>query len=291
MRLVAASDVVFSNFKPGTMDSLGLGFDELQAVNPAIVAVDSSALGRTGPASRRMGYGPLVRARSGVTNLWRYPDDPDGFCDAITIYPDHTAARVGATAALAALIAARATGRGSAISIAQGGGDAHAVQGPSSCVSRLNPARSSPVGNSGEFDAPYGVYGCAGEDQWCVICVRDTDDWHRLCATIGADDLAADVDLGTATGRIEHREPIDERVRAWTAEHAPREVMATLQAAGVPAAAMARVPELLTDPHLVARGLFTRMHQPQLGELPTRRGPRRSTTSASRRPRQRAAAQ
>jgi crotonobetainyl-CoA:carnitine CoA-transferase CaiB-like acyl-CoA transferase len=57
------------------------------------------------------------------------------------------------------------------------------------------------VGNSGEFDAPYGVYGCAGEDQWCVICVRDTDDWHRLCATIGADDLAADVDLGTATGR------------------------------------------------------------------------------------------
>ena len=120
MRLVAASDVVFSNFKPGTMDSLALGFDELQAVNPAIVAVDSSALGRTGPASRRMGYGPHVRARSGVTNLWRYPDEPDGFCDAITIYPDHTAARVGATAALAALIAARATGRGSAISIAQG---------------------------------------------------------------------------------------------------------------------------------------------------------------------------
>ncbi len=90
-RLVAASDVVLSNFKPGTMDSLGLGFDELSAVNPAIVAVDSSAFGRTGPASRRMGYGPLVRARSGVTSLWRYPDDPDGFCDAITIYPDHTA--------------------------------------------------------------------------------------------------------------------------------------------------------------------------------------------------------
>ena len=272
LRLVAASDVVFSNFKPGTMDSLGLGFDELQAVNPAIVAVDSSALGRTGPASRRMGYGPLVRARSGVTNLWRYPDDPEGFCDAITIYPDHTAARVGATAALAALIAARATGRGSAISIAQG--EVMLTQfGAEFLRESLDSGSLVAVGNSGEFDAPYGVYGCAGEDQWCVICVRDTDDWHRLCATIGADDLAADVDLGTAMGRVEHRAPIDERVGAWTAEHSPREVMATLQAAGVPAAAMARVPELLTDPHLVARGLFSRMHQPQLGDLPSEARP------------------
>jgi crotonobetainyl-CoA:carnitine CoA-transferase CaiB-like acyl-CoA transferase len=70
-----------------------------------------------------------VRARSGLTNLWRYPDDPEGFCDAITIYPDHTAARVGATAALAALIAARATGRGKRDQHRAGRGDAHAVRG------------------------------------------------------------------------------------------------------------------------------------------------------------------
>ena len=274
LRLVAVSDVVFSNFKPGTMDSLGLGFHELRAVNPAIVAVDSSALGRTGPASRRMGYGPLVRARSGVTNLWRYPGDPEGFCDAITIYPDHTAARVGATAALAALIAARVTGRGSTISVAQG--EVMLAQfGAEFLRESLESGSLVAVGNSGEFDAPYGVYRCAGEDQWCVICVRDTDDWHRLCVTMGDDDLAAGVELSTATGRVEHRESIDERVSAWTAERSPREVMITLQAAGVPAAAMARVPELLTDPHLVARDFFTAMHQPQLGDLPSEAQPAR----------------
>ncbi|HEU5265352.1 MAG TPA: CoA transferase [Jatrophihabitans sp.] len=274
LRLVVDSDVVLSNFKPGTMDSLGLGYDELRAANPAVVAVDSSALGRTGPASRRLGYGPLVRAGSGLTSLWRYPDDPEGFCDAITIYPDHTGARVGASAALAALIAARASGRGAAVSIAQV--EVMLSQfGAEFLRESVDPGTLVAVGNSNEFDAPCGVYPCAGEDQWCVVSVRHPDDWHRLCAAIGADDLAADPALDTPAGRVARRESIDDRVRAWTSSRDAREVMTTLQNAGVPAGAMARVPELLTDPQLDARDFFATMHQPQLGDLPSEARPAR----------------
>jgi crotonobetainyl-CoA:carnitine CoA-transferase CaiB-like acyl-CoA transferase len=274
LRLVAVSDVVLTNFKPGTMESLGLGYHVLAAVNPAIVTVDSSALGSTGPASRRMGYGPLVRARSGLTSLWRYPHDPESFCDAITVYPDHTAARNGAAAALAGLIAARRTGRGAALSIAQV--EVMLTQFAAEYLREsLEPGTLVARGNSGEWDAPHGVFRCAGEDEWCVITVRDSDDWQRLCATIGAADLASDPGYGDAAGRVSRREHIDERIQSWTATRTPREIMSTLQGAGVPAAAMLRVVQLPDDPHLQARGYFTTLRQPQLGDLPSEAWPAR----------------
>ena len=272
LRLVEISDVVLSNFKPGTLESLGLGFDELARRTRRSSPSTRAPWGERAPASRRMGYGPLVRARSGLTSLWRYPDDPEGFCDAITIYPDHTGARVGAAAALSALIAARTSGRGRTVSIAQI--EVMLAQfGAEFLRESVEPGALVAVGNSGEFDAPCGVYPCAGEDQWCAVCVRDTGDWHRLCAALDAADLGADRELDTAPGRVARRDAIDERLREWTGAHSPREVMTALQNAGVPAGAMIRVPELLTDPHLAARDFFTTMHQPQLGDLPSEARP------------------
>ena len=272
LRLVAASDVVLSNFTPGTLESLGLGYDALRTANGQIVVVDSSALGSSGPASRRMGYGPLVRARTGLTSLWQYPGQPESYCDAITVYPDHTAARIGAAGALAALIARRQTGQGGTVSVSQA--EVMLTQFSAEFLREsLDPGSLVAIGNRGEFDAPWGVYPCAGEDQWCVITVRDDDDWGRLAVAIVAADLVADPELSKAHGRLAQRERIERRVVAWTSQRTPTEVMTELQEAGVPAAAMPRVSELPNDPHLAARGFFTTLHQPQLGDLPAERGP------------------
>jgi crotonobetainyl-CoA:carnitine CoA-transferase CaiB-like acyl-CoA transferase len=171
LRLAEVSDVVLSNFKPGTLESLGLGYKALREVNPRIVVVDSSALGSSGPASRRMGYGPLVRARTGLTSLWRYLDRPESYCDGLTVYPDHTAARIGAAGALAALIARRRTGRGGTVSISQA--EVMLTQFSAEFLREtFDPGTLVPIGNRGEFDAPWGVYACAGDDQWCVITIR-----------------------------------------------------------------------------------------------------------------------
>jgi crotonobetainyl-CoA:carnitine CoA-transferase CaiB-like acyl-CoA transferase len=229
--LVAQSDVVLSNFKPGTMESLGLGADVLLAVNPRIVVADSSAFGPTGPWSARMGYGPLVRAAAGLSGLWRYPDDPTSFSDASTIYPDHVAARVGAVGVLALLLRRRRTGRGGTVSVAQA--ETILVQlGHHLAAEQLGMA-PQPAGT---------VYPCAGDDEWCVVGIRDDADAARLREVVGGADVAA-----------------------WMAARPPRQAMEELQAAGVPAGMMQRIRDYSDDPHLLDRRLFRTMEHPLLG--------------------------
>lgn len=263
-RFAKESDVILSNFKPGTLESLGLGYDVISELNPRIIMADSSALGSTGPWSRRMGYGPLVRAATGVTGLWRDTDVEAGFCDAITIYPDHIAARVGAVAVAAALIERRRTGKGGTVSVSQA--ETILTQLSTSFLREsLEPGSFTAHGNRGEWDAPQGVYPCAGDDEWCVVSVEDDDQWRSLCAVIGRADLRADARLADAAGRRAHRDLVDAAVTAWTAETPPREAMERLQAAGVPAGMMQRVTEYPGDPQLTARGFLREMRQPYIG--------------------------
>ena len=271
LRLAAASDVVISNFKPGTMESLGLGYDELAAVNPGIIVADSSAFGPTGPWSRRMGYGPLVRASSGLSDLWRYPGIEDGHSDASTIFPDHICARVEAIAIVAKLIERRRTGRGGTVSIAQ----AETILTELSveiAQESLWPQTVTAVGNVLPGDAPRGVYPCAGDDEWAVITVRDSADFAALAKVIGEPQLGDDPRLATADGRVARREGLDEAVTAWTADRTPRQAAAELQAAGVPAGPMQRVAEYLDDPHLRERRFLAEMRHPLIAApLPAER--------------------
>lgn len=272
-RLAADADVILSNFKPGTLESLGLGYDVISELNPRIIMADSSALGSTGPWSRRMGYGPLVRASTGVTGLWRDTDVEAGFCDAITIYPDHVAARVGAVAVAAALIERRRTGRGGTVSVSQA--ETILTQMSTDFLREsLRPGSFTPHGNSGEWDAPQGVYPCAGDDEWCVVGVDGDEQWRSLCEVVGRADLLADDRLATSAGRRAHRELVDAAVTAWTTATPPRECMERLQAAGVPAGMMQRVTEYLDDPQLTARGFLRETRHPHIGHVThTENGP------------------
>jgi crotonobetainyl-CoA:carnitine CoA-transferase CaiB-like acyl-CoA transferase len=263
MDLVARSDAVLSNFKPGTMSSLGLSYEELAKVNPRIVLAESSALGADGPWSARMGYGPLVRASTALSGLWAYPGVEEGFSDASTIYPDHAAARIGAVAVLAALLEARRCGQGAHIRVSQ----AETMIGQFAdlfALESIQPGSMVARGNVGPGDAPRGLYRCAGEDEWCVVDIRGDRDWERLCRLIGRPELAAEARYQTAAARVEHRHEVDDAVGEWLASVPPREAMNRLQSAGVPAGMMQRVNDLPVDEHLVARGFFDILAQPQL---------------------------
>lgn len=222
-RMVADADVILSNFKPGTLESLGLGYEGLAQINPRLIAVESSAFGRTGPWSKRMGYGPLVRAAAGLTAMWRYPDDPESFSDSVTIYPDHVCARIGASAVMALLARRQRTGCGGHVDVSQAEVMlAHLATEIAATTLDLAPSA-----------APSDVYAARGEDEWCVVSLRDEADRQRLSDLIGTQPLAE-----------------------WLAGKDAREAAETLQVAGIPAAPMLRAAEISDHPYYAARGLF-----------------------------------
>jgi crotonobetainyl-CoA:carnitine CoA-transferase CaiB-like acyl-CoA transferase len=207
--------------------------------------------------------------------LWRYPDDPDSFSDSTTIHPDHYAARVTAIAVLAALIDRRRSGRGAEIATSQA--ETILMQiGQLLVQESVRPGSIEAIGNVSPHAAPWGVYPCAGDDEWCVVTVRDDDDWRRLCEALGDPQLAADEGLATVSGRIMRRAEIDEPLAAWTRARSPLEATARLQQAGVPAGFMQRGDEYEQDPQLEARDFFRVLEQPGLEPRAVDKAPFRS---------------
>lgn len=268
-QLVATADVVLSNFKPGTMDSLGFSRPELAQINPGIITVESSAFGPTGPWSGRMGYGPLVRALAGLSGLWAYPAQPGSFSDASTVYPDHTAARIGALTVVAALARRRRLGVGAHIEIAQT--DTMLGQlSPALAQESLEPGSLRCVGNDGPGDAPRGVFPCAGDDEWVVIDSQGDTAWAAVCDVLGRADLTTDTRFSSPAARVQHRSELNAVITEWTSMRTPTRAMTALQEAGVPAGKMNRVTDFLDDPHFVARGFLSIQPQPQIPvELPS----------------------
>ena len=277
--LVAESDIVLTNFKPGTLASLGFDMETLTALNPGIILSESSAFGNHGSWSRRLGYGPLVRASAGLSTLWSYPENEDGFSDAITIFPDHVVARLNAAAVVALLLRRDRTGRGGRVSTAQ----VDAIFGGMAdwlAAESLRPGAGLRAGgNDRGGDAFRGVFPSTGDDDWIVVDAQGDERFAAVARTIGRPELAQDPGLATAVQRWQRRTELRAALAAWTAQRTGAEASAALQAAGVPAGPMLRLDDVQRDPHLRVRGAFGRLIQPQLREpLPANLGEARTIT-------------
>ena len=230
--LVAQADVVCSNFKPGTMEKLGLGRSVLLDANPRIVVSESSAFGDSGPWRDRMGYGPLVRAATGLTAQWRYADDPNGYCDAVTVYPDHVAGRVCAIGVVALLIRRLRTDRGGVSSVAQN--EVMLAHFAEEAI-----LRSSGIVPPPESGGTAGIFSAAGDDEWCVVDAREGAEELALCELLGCD-----------------RGQLRDALAKWLASRDADEAMRILQGRRIPAARMLRVSDLPDFAYYRERGFY-----------------------------------
>ncbi|MFD7433082.1 CaiB/BaiF CoA transferase family protein [Streptomyces sp. NPDC059861] len=262
LELIARSDVVANNFTPGTMDRLGLGYQDVLEVRPDVVYLDMPMQGNAGPHRDFRGYGLTIAAAGGLLGLTGHFGRPP--VGTGTNYPDHVPNPLhAAVAVLAALRRRRRTGEGQYIELAQLESTVNVV-GPA----LLAAAAGLPTGRSGNEDtvaAPHGVYPCAGEDRWCALSITTDDHWTALTETLGHPGWASRPGFATAEGRRAARQELDEAVASATAARPADELAEALTAAGVPAAVVSDAGQVLADPQLNARGHWVVLDHPEMG--------------------------
>jgi benzylsuccinate CoA-transferase BbsF subunit len=261
--LVAHCDVVMDNFRPGVMERLGLGPDELQELRPDLIVVRMPGLGSSGPLSGYGTWGPTLTAYSGLTYLWNHPgqERPIG---SQGVYPDYLTGVMVPVVVAAALLQRRRTGKGTVIDVAQVDLAAYML-GSIFLDVLVNGREAQPVGNDSALMAPHGCYPCKGPDHYVAIAVRDDEEWGALRGVVGGE--LADERYRTFVGRQRHRRELNAAIALWTAEREAFAVMEQLQAASVPAGVVQSGADLATDEHLRARGFLDTVSHPILGEI------------------------
>jgi crotonobetainyl-CoA:carnitine CoA-transferase CaiB-like acyl-CoA transferase len=224
-----------------------------------------------------MGYGPLVRAATGVTRLWT-SDDPErpseagrpAFYDATTIFPDHVVGRVTAIAALAALIRRDHTGSGSRVHISQ----AEVVVNQLDTLYVTRAGRAAGIPRIRDDTSLHGVYPCAGDDEWCVISIDTDDEWNHAARVFDRQEWVDDPRFATGEARMANRRELIELVSVWTRMRTPMRAAELLQSAGIAAGPMNRPPDVLEDRQLIERKLYCDMVHPLIDRpLPAETGP------------------
>ena len=264
--LVKTADIVIENNSTGTMDAMGVGYETLKELNPGVCMASSQLMGSTGAYADWIGYGPTIQTVGGIKYLWNFTDgDPPPGSNAI--HPDHLAGRLCALGALVGLLSRdRRDGEGTQAEISQAEALVNTL-GDLFMAESLSAGLVQPVGNDSDQGAPWGVFQCAGDQRWSVVCVRHDADWAALKQAMGNPAWADHPAYGSAEGRMAAREALNAGVAEWTANLSPLEVQEACQAVGVPGSAMLTALDHMTDPQLTQRGFPLEVFQPGAGNL------------------------
>jgi len=261
-QFIASCDVVVENMRPGVMDRLGLGYEDLVKVKPDIIMLSASGFGSGGPYGHFAGYAPIFASFGGMGYITGYKDgQPNtGFGDM-----DLRAGNVAAASVLMALINLKKTGKGMHIDLSSSECVADLV-GSELLEYSLNKRSPSRCGNEDAIMAPHQVYRCKGEDSWVSIAVATDEEWKAMRGAMGDPDWAKDPVYDDAFSRWQHRYELDRHVTEWTKGHTDYEVTRMLQAVGVAAFPSMTVEELINDEHTVARGNMAQLDHPLIGK-------------------------
>ena len=263
-RLVADADVLIENFRTGTMESFGLGYDTLSALNPRLVYCSVSAFGRTGPRAEGAGYEALMQAFSGIMSITGEPDGAP--VRAGVSFLDLTTGIFCAFGIANALLHRHRTGLGQRV-------DGSLLE---TAVTLLNyhaegflltGAVPKALGSSHPSLSPYRTFKC-GDGQWVFIAGANDRFWQRLAPALGLPEMAADPRFATNIARVQNRRELEQALSDAIARFDREALLEALDKAGVPATPVNNVAQVMEDPQTAARQMIERVVHPRLGEIP-----------------------
>lgn len=261
--LAERSDFLLENFRPGTMERWGLGYDALSAVNPGLIMIRLSGYGQFGPYSQRPGYGVTCEAMSGLRELTGDPDRPPA--RAAVSLTDYIAGLYAAFGAMIALERRHHTGRGQVVDTALYEAAFSFTEPHVPAFSNLGhvATRSGPRLPD---HTPNSLYPTA-EGRYIHITAGSQSVFKRLLKVMDAEHWLADERFAQPEARARNEDLVDATVAEWTAKHTLAELESQLQAAAVPASRIYDMRDIFSDPHFAARKMLLKLGHPALGEV------------------------
>ena len=244
VRLAMAADVIVENFSSNVMRRLKLDYETLSAANPRLIYVSLSGYGHTGPRNAWTSMNLNLQAFTGLMMTTGSEGDPPTSIS--NSWNDYIGGLHGVIAILHALAERAKTGRGRNFDLSQFECSG-ATLGPLLMASAVSGEAPKRWGNRSSKYAPQGVYPCSGTDEWCAITIETGAQWRALAQVIGAAELAADARLADPAARMRRHDERDAAIAAWTSRQAKEDAERALQAAGVPAERMRRIPEVVNS--------------------------------------------
>ena len=264
-RMLHDADVVIENYRTGTMERLGLGYEYLRQANPGLIYVEVSGFGRTGPYANRGGFDLIAQGMSGLMSITgEGPGRPPVKVGAPV--SDITAGILAAMGALAALHHRRETGEGQRVDTSLfEAAITHTYW--QSAIAFATGTSPGPMGSAHPLNAPYQAFATA--DGWITLGAANQGNWERLCRLIGSENLIEDPRFLTNADRMANREELEQVLNDVFRQRCTSEWLEVLENGGVPAGPAHSVGEMHQDPQVRARNMVVATEHPTAGTVET----------------------
>ncbi|MBW1614710.1 MAG: CoA transferase, partial [Deltaproteobacteria bacterium] len=263
LEIIKSMDVLVENFRPGTMEKMGLGYERIKSVNNQLIYASISGFGHYGPYKDKPGYDIIGQAMGGIMSITGWPDGPPTRTG--TAIADILAALFCTIGILSALQARTLYGKGQKIDVALVDSVVSAIGTILQIymVEKRIPKRS---GNKYDFIAPYEAF--MAKDGWFVLGVGNDNIWKKFCGAISRKDLIDDERYNTNVERVKHNKELAEIIGSWSAKFTVKEIITTLETNGIPAAPINNLEQIVNDPHIaIAREMIQKIIHPIAGEV------------------------
>ncbi len=260
--LIAKADVVLENFRPGTMERLGFGYDVLRKTNPRLIYCSISGFGESGPESSRPGYDLIVQGESGVMDLTGFADGPP--VKVGNSIGDLVAGMAAAQGVTLALLSRSKSGKGQKVEIGMLDVMASLLTYQAGLYWNAG-GRPTRRGNQHPSIVPYEVF--QAQDAYMTLGVANNSLWERMCRAIGREDLAKDPRFDSEANRVANRDVLGPLLNSIFSTRPAAHWLKRLDDAGVPAGRIKTVAEVCESEHLRARGMFVNVKHPKAGAV------------------------